>query len=317
MDRTRRVEKLLGMLAYAEADTAEGRAARTLADRFQARHRITEQEVAEARYRRERRSLSRVTLDGWSEPWLVDVAFLVASVSGCRAQLGVTPGGVLLLELVGQGAGVAEDRARSVRAVVDAAVARAGGEEGIRRLRVRQRGGFGGLMFVGGFNSAATTWNGGLVGGESTLAGLHGDNALTVYRMMVTRRVLGPDLERFAREAEEAARREQEARQAAMREKLAGRAQEGRWTRPSSPTPAGEGGAGASGTRGEEPRVEAPPTPRVEADEEAMRVRQRAQDLMRRTLALAQRADEASQGGPAWLGDAVPVVPGGLVVRCA
>ena len=101
-----------------------------------------------------------------------------------------------------------------------------------------------------------------------------------------------------------------------MREKLAGRPREGQEARPPTAPRAEEAGPGASGQGGGEPRVESPP-PRVEADEEALRARQRVNDLMRRTLALAQRADEAAEGRPAWLGDAVPVVPGGLVVRCA
>lgn len=102
----------------------------------------------------------------------------------------------------------------------------------------------------------------------------------------------------------------------ALWEDYVGMSREGQEARPPSPTRAEEAGPVASGPGEGEPRVEAPP-PRVEADEEAMRACQRAQDLMRPTLALAQRADEAAEGRPVWLSEAVPVVPGGLAMRCS
>lgn len=316
MTRSRRIEKLLGMLAHAEADTAEGRAARTLSKRFQARHRITAEELAKARAWRDRRAATRVTLDGWTEPWLVDIAFLVAAVSGCRAQVVVdgatkTPAMVI----VGQGAGADEERARGVRAVIEASVARAGGEAGVRGLRVRSRG-FGQVVTIGGFGSAATTWGGGstwgsgMLVGQSTLGGTCGDSALTVYRMIVTREVLGPELERFAREAEEEERRVREERR---------REDAGARSEPARPRPgnAGEAPAGQDTPPPEAPRKEPPPPAPIPVDDELLRARQRAEDLMRRTFALAQRADDVAGSRPAWMGEAVPVVPGALAVRCA
>lgn len=315
MDRTRRIEKLLGMLAHAEADTPEGRAARTLAARFQARYQISEAELAQARARRDIRARTQVVLDGWAEPWLVDLAFLIAAVSGCSAQVVATPGTrALQVQLVGAGDGEAAERAHQVRAVVSAAVDRAGGDVGVRRLRVRRSGHNMLLQSIGwGFASTSAVGTAHMVVGGYDLATTFGGSALTVYRMSVTRQVLAPELERFRRDMEE--RERQKARVAGLAREEAFRAATRRppdGVREEGP---GRSSSSARAAESEPPPSPAPPPPPESEDERAARVA--AQDLLDLTLRLAHRVKEVVDARPAWLDEAVPVVPGALVAGCA
>lgn len=315
MDRTRRIEKLLGMLAHTEADTPEGRAARTLAARFQARYRISEAELAQARDRRDSHARTQVVLDGWAEPWLVDIALLVAAVSGCSAQVAVTPKTrTLQVQLVGAGAGRAAERAHQVRAAVSAAVDRAGGDGGVRRLRCRGSARHMFLQSIGwGFASTSTIGTAHMVGGGYELATTFGDSALTAYRMAVTRRVLAPEIERLRRDMEE--RERQKARAAGLAREEAFRAATPRPPDGAGKEAPGQASSSPGGPASTPPRSPPPPPSTESDDDRAARVA--VQDLLDRTLRLAHRVKEVVDARPAWLDEAVPVVPGALVARCA
>lgn len=314
--RDRRVERLLGMLAHATADTAEGRAFAKQAARLQRGLGMTDDDVATARAARaarDRRECRLAELEGWTEPWMVDLAGAVSLCTGCVCQLLPRAKERLpVVVLTGPGAGAAADRAVALRAQVAAQVGRVGGEEAIRSLTLRQAAGPSAVqMMPGGFFSIRIEE----APRTTDLGSLFGGSAGDVYRMLCTRRLLGAELEDALRRA----RKERGEVEAEMRRRAqAQRAQaaSGHRVEPeAAPPPAGQEGANAGQGAAPRPEASEPPPRKPEPTEEEAAAARACDDLMRRCAALMQRLDGIAATRPAWLEEVRVEVPEAALVR--
>ena len=140
-------------------------------------------------------------LEGWSDPWLMDLAFLCARLTGCRLDLD-RPRRVLLR---GVGAGVAANRAEDVRRRIDAHVERLGGDAALAALPCPRPG-----LFTGSI-AATGPWGRLVFAPAAPVAGRLADTvgaaAAQVYRMLAVRRLLEQETVRMVEETRAAARR--------------------------------------------------------------------------------------------------------------
>jgi hypothetical protein len=128
--KRRALRRLLPLLDHAEADTFEGRTAALVAAGLRERHRITDADIEAARTWRTSETRTEFVLQGWTEPWQVAVAGMIASAIGVSCKLHPK---TRELAFGGRGAGKAYRRALGLRALLDQRVAVLG-ERGVRQL---------------------------------------------------------------------------------------------------------------------------------------------------------------------------------------
>lgn len=298
MSRDRAIAQILALLAHAEADTEEGRTAARIAARLRARFHVSDEGLEEARVERGEAARTVVDLDGWAVPWLVVLAATVAETFDVKAQVGAGPEGPVVA-LVGPGAGRAARRAREIRARVEARVARMGGVDAISRLTARAAAYYASTAGGNGFGWGGFNFNGPTTFPAQTLADACGSSAVDVFRVVVLRHLLEPDL----RAALERRRKQQEERNRAAWEAMR-KAWAGEPTAEAPPSDSAPSGAAEPPPSG--PLPSEPPPPPTEAE---LRVRQLAEEIQ----LLLRRAGQVAESRPTWAAEDEPVVPGALV----
>jgi hypothetical protein len=278
--KARIIARILACLRHAEANTPEVRVAAETARRLQARHGITDLEIAQARGEQREEERHQVELPGWEEPWRIFLAGAVAELAGVR--LLVAPGPKVAM--VGPGAGRAARRADFLRLRVEARVLRAGGPQGVAALPLRR-------VFVSMLDAPWGATSLSSVASSSarvvTLGEAFGPYAPDVFRVTVVSRLLAPEVDAARARAEEEARR---------------RVQEGASAPPPSrPEPAAAAPEQAEAGPGAPPPPPPPPPIAGPADPEAFL---KLQELQRRLRRLVEQAREVGQ--PEWVAEEEP-----------